>query len=251
MCILCVVDWMYRNIGLLRGSRFFTPGTFAEYTLAPANYVTPIPSNLSSEQAAPMLCAGLTSYSALLKSGASPGDFVIVSGAGGGLGHIAIQIGARGMGFKMIGIDDSSKRSLVLEECGASHFLSMRDFTDTSLTQEIMKITNGQGAKAVIVCAGSNKAYAQALPMVGFGGTVVCVGIPEGEPVGIEGATPSALFAMQKRIVGSSVGSQREAIEVLGLASKGVVRTVCRVERMERLQSVFEEMGKGAAVGRV
>jgi propanol-preferring alcohol dehydrogenase len=154
------------------------------------------------------------------------------------------------MGFTMIGIDDISKRSLVLD-CGASYFLSMRDYTDISLAEEIRKITNGQGAKAVIVCAGSNRAYAQALPMLGFGGTMVCVGIPEGEQVDIKGASPGSLFALQKRIVGSSVGSQKEAIEVLDLASKGVVKTVCRVERMDKLQSVFEEMSKGAAIGRV
>ncbi|KUJ24308.1 GroES-like protein [Mollisia scopiformis] len=231
-------------------SGFFTPGTFAEYTLAPANYVTPIPANLSSTLAAPMLCAGLTSYSALLKSGTSSGDFVVVSGAGGGLGHLAIQIGARGMGYRMIGIDDASKRSLVLE-CGAEHFLNMRDFNDTTLAEEIMKLTGGQGAKAVIVCAGSNRAYAQALPMLGFGGTMVCVGIPEGEQVPISNATPGALFAMQKRIVGSSVGSQKEAIEVLNLASMGIVKTVCREEKMDALQGVFEEMSKGAAIGRV
>lgn len=103
----------------------------------------------------------------------------------------------------------------------------------------------------MIVCAGSNRAYAQALPMVGFGGTVVCVGIPEGEQVEIKGATPGALFPMQKRIVGSSVGSQKEAIECLALADKGVVRTVVRTERLEGLQAVFEEMSKGAGVGRV
>ncbi|KAE8451081.1 hypothetical protein EG329_004753 [Mollisiaceae sp. DMI_Dod_QoI] len=238
------------HCALKKFSGYYTPGTFAEYALAPANYVTPIPPSLSSTLAAPMLCAGLTSYSALLKSGALPGDFVVVSGAGGGLGHLAIQIGARGMGYRMIGIDDASKSSLVLE-CGAENFLNMRDFDDTTLAEEILKLTGGQGAKAVIVCAGSNRAYAQALPMLGFGGTMVCVGIPEGEQVPIANASPGMLFAMQKRIVGSSVGSQKEAIEVLDLADRGIVKTVCRVEMMEGLQGVFEEMSKGAAVGRV
>lgn len=80
---------------------------------------------------------------------------------------------------------------------------------------------------------------------------MVCVGIPEGEQVAIPNASPGALFAMQKRIVGSSVGNQKEAIEVLDMAAKGIVKTVCREEKMEGLQGVFEEMSKGAAIGRV
>lgn len=67
-------------------SGYYTPGTFQQYTLAPASYVTPIPDNLASDMAAPMLCAGVTVYSALRKSSAKAGDWVVLLGAGGGLG---------------------------------------------------------------------------------------------------------------------------------------------------------------------
>jgi propanol-preferring alcohol dehydrogenase len=83
-------------------SGYYTPGTFQQYALAPAHYVTPIPDGVPSDLAAPLLCGGVTVYAALRKTGAHPGDSVVVSGAGGGLGHLALQIGARSMGFRMI-----------------------------------------------------------------------------------------------------------------------------------------------------
>lgn len=231
-------------------TRFFNPGTFAQYALSAANYVTPIPAGLASQDAAPMLCAGLTVYSALQKANAKAGDFVAISGAGGGLGHIALQIGSRGMGFRMIGIDYPSKKSLI-EESGAEVFVDMTAFTDAEIVTEIKRITGGEGAKAVIVCTSSNRAYAQALSMVGFGGTVVCVGMPEGEPVLMGGVYPNALLTSQKSVVGSSLGNQREAVEVLALAAKGLVRTKVRVEGMEKLTEVFAEMAEGKLEGRV
>jgi propanol-preferring alcohol dehydrogenase len=196
-----------------------------------------------------MLCAGLTSYSALRKSGAKSGEWVVVSGAGGGLGHLAIQIGARGMAFRMIGIDHGSKESLV-KDCGAEAFLDMKKFNDETIAEEIHRITDG-GASAVIVCAGSNRAYQQALPMLGFGGTMVCVGIPEGDLQPIANAYPGTLLPNQAHIVGSSIGSQREAIEVLGFAARGVVKTHYRLEKLGRLEQVFQEMADGKMEGRV
>jgi propanol-preferring alcohol dehydrogenase len=231
-------------------SGYFTPGTFAEYAIAPANYVTPIPAGLDSAEAAPMLCAGLTTYSALRKCGAKSGDWVVVSGAGGGLGHLAIQLGARGMAFRMIGIDHGSKEAIV-KECGAEAFVDMTKFDDKSIAEEVLRITDGEGAAAVIVCAGSNKAYGQALPMLGFGGTVVCVGIPDGELAPISNAYPGTLLPNQSHIVGSSIGSQREAIEVLKFAARGVVKTHYRLEKLDKLGEVFQKMADGKMEGRV
>lgn len=212
--------------------------------------MTPIPATLKSEDAAPLLCAGLTSYAALRKSGAQSGQFVVVAGAGGGLGHLAIQIGARGMGLRMIGIDHGSKEALV-KESGAEAFFDVTKFDDAALAEEIKKVTGGLGAHAVIVCTAVNKAYAQSLSLLRFGGRVVCVGMPEGEPVPIAGAVPGGLIAKQLSIVGSAVGNQREAAEVLELAARGLVSTHLRVEKLERLTEVFEEMEGGKLQGRV
>lgn len=230
--------------------RYFTPGTFAQYVIARANYVTPIPHKLESADAAPMLCAGLTSYSALRKCGAKSGQWVVVSGAGGGLGHLAIQIGARGMALRMVGIDHGSKEALV-KECGAEAFVDMSKFNDEGIAAEIRRITDGVGAKAVIVCAGSNRAYTQALSLLQFGGTVVCVGIPEGELAPISTAYPGTLIAGQVHVIGSSVGSQIEAIEVLDMAARGIVKTHYRLEPLEKLNEVFHDMANNILGGRV
>ncbi|KAL1581751.1 hypothetical protein WHR41_09455 [Cladosporium halotolerans] len=98
-------------------SGYYTPGTFQQYVVAPANYLTPIPKDLPSDLAAPMLCAGVTAYSALKKSGARSGDWVVMMGAGGGsrhLGHLACQIASRSMGMHVIGIDSHEKKDFVL-----------------------------------------------------------------------------------------------------------------------------------------
>jgi alcohol dehydrogenase, propanol-preferring len=231
-------------------SGYFTPGTFAQFALAPANYVTPIPGSLGSADAAPMLCAGLTSYSALRKCGAKSGDWVVVSGAGGGLGHLAVQIATRGMGYRVIGLDAGSKEALV-KDCGAEHFLDIAKYTSEALAEEIKKLTDGLGATSVIVCAGVNAAYAQALGMLSFGGTVVCVGIPDGQRKEIGNAFPQHLIGGQKKIVGSSIGNQREAIEVLELAARGVVKTHYKIDKLENLTEVFKDMEDNKMEGRV
>jgi alcohol dehydrogenase, propanol-preferring len=107
------------------------------------------------------------------------------------------------------------------------------------------------GASAVIVCTASNKAYAQALGFLRFGGTLVCVGMPEGDSVPIANAFPAALVAMEHNIRGSAVGNQREALEVLDMAARGIVKTRLRTEKMENLTAIFEEMSAGKMLGRV
>lgn len=235
---------------LFKVSGYFTPGTFAQFVLAPANYVTPIPDKLDSADAAPLLCAGLTSYSALRKCGAKSGDWVVVSGAGGGLGHLAVQIASKGMAYRVIGLDSGSKESLV-KECGAEHFLDITKFSSEGIAEEVKKLTDGQGATSVIVCAGVNAAYAQALGMLSFGGTMVCVGIPDGQRKEIGQAYPAHLVGSQKKIVGSSIGNQREAIEVLALAARGVLKTHYRLDKLENLTEVFKEMEENKMEGRV
>ncbi|OJD35949.1 alcohol dehydrogenase [Diplodia corticola] len=246
-CVACLagMDGQCTN---QKVSGYYTPGTFQQYVLAPANYVTPIPDGLDSAEAAPMLCAGVTTYSALRKSNAQSGDWVVLLGAGGGLGHIAVQLGARGMSYRIIGIDHDSKEDLVLSS-GAEHFLPISHGKD--LPTKVQELTGGLGASAVVVLTAANAAYAQAADMLRIGGTLVCVGIPEGEPVPIAGAMPQFLVAKALKIVGVAVGDRREAIETMDFARRGIVKTHFRTEKMDALTGVFNEMEAGRVKGRV
>ncbi|WEW60069.1 zinc-dependent alcohol dehydrogenase [Emydomyces testavorans] len=235
-------------------SGYYTPGTFQQYVLGPANYVTPIPDSLPSDAAAPMLCAGITVYSALKRSRARPGNWVVISGAGGGLGHIATQLASRGLGHRVIGIDHGSKRDLVLKS-GAEHFLDITEFPSDdhgkALSDRVAALIGGMGAHAVIVCAASNAAYAQALKLLRVNGVMVCVGVPENDPVPIATAFPTTMVVNQLSIVGSAVGTRQEAIEALDFAARGIIKTHFRLEKMDKLTQVFEEMERGELQGRV
>jgi propanol-preferring alcohol dehydrogenase len=96
------------------------------------------------------------------------------------------------MAYRIIGIDHGSKENLV-KECGAEVFLDITKFDDKTLAAEVKKVTGGLGASAVIVCTAANRAYAQALDFLRFGGTLVCVGMPEGDSKPIEKAFPAVL----------------------------------------------------------
>ncbi|CZT22895.1 probable alcohol dehydrogenase, class V [Ramularia collo-cygni] len=228
-------------------SGYYTPGTFQQYTLAPANYVTPIPDALASDMAAPMLCAGVTVYSALRKSTAKAGDWIVLLGAGGGLGHLAVQIAAKGLGLRVIGIDHGSKRDLVME-CGAEVFI---DHTQGKAEEEVKAATGGLGGQAVIVLTAANGAYASSMGLLRFGGTLVCVGIPEGELTAIATAYPQILIAKAQKIVGVAVGTRKDAIETLDFAARGIVKTHFKSCKMDELTGVFEKMEKGELAGRM
>jgi len=99
------------------------------------------------------------------------------------------------MALRVIGIDHGSKENLV-KDCGAEVFLDITKFDDTTLPEEVKKVTGGLGASAVIVCTASNGAYAQALNFLRFGGTLVCVGMPEGESKPIANAYPAEMVGI-------------------------------------------------------
>ena len=232
-----------RNIPAIRSrtSKVPHPLPFLDSSSQPPtnhiSYVTPIPDSLPSADAAPMLCAGVTTYTALRKSGAQSGQWVVISGAGGGLGHIAVQIASKGMALRVIGIDAGPKEKVVLDS-GAEHFIDIMAHDDASIEAEVKKLTGGLGASAVIVCTASNKAYAQGMNLLRFSGTLVCVGMPEGELQGIATTYPSVMVAKDTRVVASAVGNRKDAIETLDLAARGVVKVHHRVEKMEKLTEV-------------
>lgn len=152
------------------------------------------------------------------------------------------------MGMRVIGVDHPSKKDLVLES-GAEHFIDHT--TSKDVGEDVKALTGGLGAHAVLVLTAANSAYASAMSVLKFGGTCVCVGLPEGDFKAIAGAIPQLLVAMEQKIVGSAVGDRKEAIETLELASRGIIKTHYRTAKMEELTEIFQEMDQGKIQGRV
>lgn len=182
-------------------SGYFTPGTFQQYCVTSATYATPIPDTVTDlAGAAPLMCGGITVYAALKRAKVQPGDWVLISGAGGGLGHLAIQYG-KAFGVRVLALDVGSKEDFC-KGLGAESFVDFTKYeTDRELKEEVHKVTGG-GAKTVIVCASSEKAYAQSIGWLGFRGTLVCLGVPEGKRSPIAGAVVEDLIGLELNIFG-------------------------------------------------
>ncbi|EGZ24481.1 hypothetical protein PHYSODRAFT_487842 [Phytophthora sojae] len=200
-------------------------GSFQQWCVSFADHVTPIPTSLDLASAAPILCAGMTVYKALKQIGGSPGEYVVIPGAGGGLGHLACQY-ARAMGYKVDFID----------------------FKDGNVVDQVRAATGGRGAHATIVVAGTKDAYKDPLMFLRPRGTLVAVGVPKDTAVV---APVEPLIPLEFRIVGSYVGSRQDAIEAIDMAADGQVKSSYTVEPLTNLPDVFDRMHAGKLSGRV
>ncbi|KAK7458841.1 Alcohol dehydrogenase, variant 2 [Stygiomarasmius scandens] len=128
-------------------------GTWADYVVAWTDYVTPIPASLDSAAATPILCAGITVYKAIKQSNTKIGDWIAISGAGGGLGHLAVQY-AVAMGLRVVAIDTgASKRDLCLNVLGAEKWI---DFMETKdLVKDVIEAAGGLGPHAAVLAVGN------------------------------------------------------------------------------------------------
>ena len=218
-------------------------GSFQQWCVSYADHVTPIPKGYDLAAAAPILCAGVTAFSALKKISGAPGEYVVILGAGGGLGHLACQY-ARAMGYTVIAVDSGRDKRKLLERYGIKHFI---DFTNGDVAGQVKAIT-GRGAHCVCVVADTTSSYTDVLQYIRPHGTVLVVGIPKGGilPVPIE---PTAAFA--HRIIGVHVGNRQDSIEAMSLAANGTVNTFYNVEPLTNLPDVFKRMKAGKHLGRI
>ncbi|OJZ90873.1 hypothetical protein ASPFODRAFT_57121 [Aspergillus luchuensis CBS 106.47] len=218
-------------------------GSFQQYIALDADNLTILPDDIDPKVIGPVLCAGVTAYKAVLNANIRAGNWLVVVGAGGGLGHLAVQY-AKTQGALVIGVDAADKRDFVLG-LGATEFI---DFTSTDPVQRVHEIT-GLGAHAVVVTAGSAKAFAHACDMLRVGGTLSCVGIPPGRPV-LE--TPICTIVIKGlRVTGNLIGSLKECMEAVELVRRGVVKPEIKVRTFKELPEVYEEMEKGDIAGRI
>jgi propanol-preferring alcohol dehydrogenase len=150
-------------------SGFTTPGTFQEYCVTDGRYATHLPDAVKDEEAGPIMCGGVTAYVACKRSVVKPGQWIVLPGAGGGLGHFAVQY-AKAMGMRVIAVDGGKEKEELCMKLGAEKFI---DFTNCEdVVAEVMKITTW-GAHGVIVTAASKEGYESAPMMLRPGGTMV------------------------------------------------------------------------------
>jgi propanol-preferring alcohol dehydrogenase len=223
-----------------QNSGYSVNGTFAEYALGQADYLGRIPKNLSFVDAAPILCAGVTTYKGLKMTEARPGEWVVISGVGG-LGHVAIQY-AKAMGLRVAAVDLGPEKMALARKLGA-------EITIDAKTQDPAKEIQKQigGAHGALVTAVSPIAFKQAVGMLRRGGTCVLNGLPPGEfPVSIFDVVLNGYT-----IRGSIVGTRLDLEESLAFAGEGQVKATIEILPLESINDVFSRLKKGQVNGRV
>lgn len=235
-CSACLRGEEGRCFKLITSGRAWD-GSFAEYATVPARYVIRLPDEepgLEDEVVAPILCGGVTAYKSLKVCGATGGSWVAVSGAGGGVGALAVQFG-KAMGYRILAVD-VGKREYCLA-AGAEAYLEAGDATD----QAIQNAT-GEGVQAAIVTAGTNKAYQAAIGWLAPFGTLVCVGIPPGDQ--LVNIHPVWFIGKGIRVVGSAVGTRQDILEALEFLKRGAVKPTVDVVSLDQLNSISQGLEK-------
>ncbi len=214
-------------------------GGYQEYMVAPAEAVALIPEDLPADEAAPLLCAGITVYNALRNSGASAGNLVAVQGIGG-LGHLGIQY-ARQMGFRTVAIGRGADKKPLAEKLGAHHYL------DTNVGPPAEALQKLGGADLVLATAPDSKSMSALVDGLGPNGTLMIVG------AGFESltVTPLQLIGGRKSICGWASGTARDSEDTLQFSAFSGVRPMIERYPLEKAAEAYNQMITGKARFRV
>jgi propanol-preferring alcohol dehydrogenase len=238
-CEFCLAGWETLCLEQ-KNSGYSVNGTFAQYALGQADYLGRIPNNLSFVDAAPILCAGVTTYKGLKQTNTRPGEWVVISGAGG-LGHVAIQY-AKAMGLHVAAVDLGPEKMALARKLGAEITV---DAKMQDPAGEIQRQIGG--AHGVLVTAVSTIAFKQAIGMLRRGGTCVLNGLPAGEfPVSIFDVVLNGYT-----IRGSIVGTRLDLEEALAFAAQGRVKATIETLPLDSINDVFDRLKNGRVNGRV
>lgn len=214
-------------------------GGYAQYMLARASSLVSIPDGLASEDAAPLLCAGLTTFSALRNSPARAGDLVAVIGIGG-LGHLAVQF-ARRMGFEVVAIGRGPDKGGLAEKLGAHHYIDSSAITVASALQDL------GGAHLVVVTASGGRPVADAVKGLRPRGRIIALGASP-EPVDI--ATSDLLFG-GRSVEGALTGDPATADATLRFSSLADVAAMIETMPLEHAPEAYRKMMAGEARFRI
>jgi D-arabinose 1-dehydrogenase-like Zn-dependent alcohol dehydrogenase len=214
-------------------------GGYQQYMVAPVEALTAIPESLSDVEAAPLLCAGITTYNALRHSGAVPGDLVAVLGIGG-LGHLGIQF-ANKFGYKVAAIGRGSESAALAKKLGATLYI---DNKSTNAAEALQKLG---GARVILATAPSSKAMSEVIDGLGPNGKLMVVGASM-EPIAV---TPVQLINGSRALQGWASGTPADAEDTLQFAELTGVRPMIETYPLEKAAEAYARMMSGNAQFRV
>jgi len=214
-------------------------GGYAEYMVAPAEAVALMPDDLPADEAAPLMCAGITVFNALRNSGARGGDLVAVQGIGG-LGHLGIQY-ARQMGFRTVAIGRGGDKQVLAKKLGA------HEYVDTSAGDPAAALQKLGGAHVVLATAPDSKSMSVLVNGLGPNGTLIVVG------AGMESlnVTPLQLIMGSKTVRGWASGTARDSQDTLEFSVVSGVRPMIERYPLEKAADAYQQMISGKARFRV
>ena len=214
-------------------------GGYQQYMVAPVEALVAIPESLSDAEAAPLLCAGITTFNALRHSGAFPGDLVAVLGIGG-LGHLGIQF-ANKFGYKVAAIGRGSENAALAKKLGASVYI---DSKSTNAAEGLQKMG---GAQVILATAPSSKAMSELIDGLGPNGKLMVIGATF-DPIEV---TPVQLISGSRTIQGWASGTPTDSEETLRFAELTGVRPMIEKYPLEKAAEAYARMLSGDAQFRV
>ena len=229
----------FRNCRNLRIPGISYDGGYQEYMIAPVEALVSIPDSLKSVDAAPLLCAGVTTYNSLRHSGALPGDLVAVQGIGG-LGHMGIQFASR-FGYKVAAVGRGPERAALAKKLGAHLYI---DSSAANVAGELQKLG---GARAILATAPSSRAMSAMVDGLSPNGTLIVIGVTF-DPIEV---SPAQLISGTRSIEGWAAGTPADSDDTLRFAELIGVRPMIETYPLEKAGEGYARMMSGRAQFRV
>jgi D-arabinose 1-dehydrogenase-like Zn-dependent alcohol dehydrogenase len=214
-------------------------GGYAEYMIAPFEALASIPDDLTSEDAAPLLCAGITTFNSLRHSGARSGDLVAVLGVGG-LGHLGVQFASK-MGFKTVAIARGADKGPLAKKLGADIYI------DSAVQNAADELTKLGGAKVILATVTDAKSMSAVIAGLGIDGKLVVLGA-SGDPIEV---SPLMLIGARRSIAGWPSGTASDSEDTLKFSALSNVRPMIETFPLEKAAEAYQHMMSGKARFRV
>ena len=222
-------------------SGYSVDGTFADYAVVPAAFATLVPEGVSSRDAAPLTCAGVTTYKAVKVAGVAPAESVAVFGIGG-LGHLAVQYARIAGGF-VTAVDIEDSKLAMATELGADHVVN------AATEDPVAAIQARGGADVAIALAASPASFDQAFRSLRRGGRLVCVAMPADS--GVLSLPIFDAVIGGKSVIGSIVGTRNDLADVFALHAAGRTRVVIVDRKLDEVNQSIADVSSGAVAARV